>query len=60
MICTEPINGILAATFYEGIGQEWITRDLLFTAHKEGIVRVPISSHLRFSKSRYGVDMSVN
>jgi len=42
MICTDSRKGILTCIFYEGVGQEWISRDLLFTAHKEGIVRVRI------------------
>jgi hypothetical protein len=42
MICTDAKKGILACVFYEGIGHEWIAKDLLFTAHKEGVVRVCI------------------
>jgi len=40
MICADETKGILACVFYEGLGQEWISKDLLFTAHKEGVVRV--------------------
>lgn len=40
MICTDETRGILACVFYDGVGQEWISKDLLFTAHKEGVVRV--------------------
>ena len=40
MITTDSSKGILACVFYEGVGHEWIAKDLLFTAHKEGVVRV--------------------
>jgi hypothetical protein len=40
MISTDDTKGILACVFYEGVGHEWISKDLLFTAHKEGIIRV--------------------
>jgi hypothetical protein len=40
MICADSKNGILACVFYEGVGHEWVAKDLLFTSHKEGIVRV--------------------
>jgi beige protein homolog 1 len=46
MICADSRKGILACVFYEGVGQEWIARDLLFTAHKDGVVRV-ISSEMK-------------
>jgi beige protein homolog 1 len=55
MICADARNGILVCVFYEGVGQEWIAKDLLFTAHKEGIVRV---RHLiSIFDIRFGVDM---
>lgn len=56
MICTESRKGILACVFYEGVSHEWISRDLLFTAHKDGVVRVRISEN-RFTDVRFGVDM---
>ena len=43
MISTEEKKGILACVFYEGVGHEWIAKDLLFTAHKEGIVSVLVT-----------------
>jgi beige protein homolog 1 len=42
MITADSKKGILACVFYEGVGHEWIARDLLFTSHKEGVVRVSI------------------
>jgi beige protein homolog 1 len=57
MICTEARKGIIACVFYEGVGQEWISKDLLFTAHKEGVVRVSNNSCL--ANSRFGADMYV-
>jgi beige protein homolog 1 len=54
MISTDDKKGILACVFYEGVGHEWIVKDLLFTAHKEGVVR---AMTLFFnSDDRYGVD----
>ena len=44
MICADTTKGILACIFYEGVGQEWIAKDLVFTAHKEGVVRVSHSA----------------
>jgi beige protein homolog 1 len=57
MISTDDRKGVLACVFYEGVGHEWIAKDLLFTAHKEGVVRVrtPFFS----SDDRYGVDTCV-
>jgi len=31
---------VLCATFYEGVGNEWVTCELLFTGHKRGVVKV--------------------
>jgi hypothetical protein len=55
MISADEKKGILACVFYEGVGHEWIAKDLLFTAHKEGIVRVR-DSVLSILISRFGVD----
>ena len=33
-------DAILSCACYEGAGNEWLERDLLFTGHKRGIVRV--------------------
>lgn len=57
MICADCRGGILACVFYEGVGQEWIARDLLFTAHKEGVVRVCVLTVV-FLTSRSGADTS--
>lgn len=55
MISADEKNGIRACVFYEGVGHEWIAKDLLFTAHKEGIVRVR-DSVLSILISRFGAD----
>jgi len=58
MICADETKGILACIFYEGVGQEWISKDLLFTAHKEGVVRVSLNSPpVETNPGRFGVDM---
>lgn len=33
-------DSIMSCAFYEGAGNEWLERDILFTGHKRGIVRV--------------------
>ena len=45
MICAEDEHGILSCVFYDGIGHEWIAKDLLFTGHKDGVIRVLLLSH---------------
>lgn len=55
MICADAKKGILACVFYEGVGHEWIAKDLLFTAHKEGVVRV--LHWICIVNVRFGADM---
>lgn len=36
-------DNILSCVFYEGVSDEWLERELLFTGHRRGVVNV--SSH---------------
>jgi hypothetical protein len=56
MICAEDEHGILSCVFYDGIGHEWIAKDLLFTGHKDGVIRVLPLSHIKLTAPRFGVD----
>jgi len=31
---------VVSCAFYEGVGNEWVQRDLLFTGHRRGVVKV--------------------
>jgi len=31
---------IFSCAFYEGLGNEWLQRELLFTGHRRGLVKV--------------------
>src|SRR5436189_2070259 len=44
---------ILSCAFYEGLGNEWLERELLFTGHRRGLVNVsfPELPHLKFAGS---------
>jgi hypothetical protein len=39
-ICETNEDGIVSCAFYEGAGNEWLERELLFTGHKRGLVNV--------------------
>ena len=39
-VCQEQDDMITACAFYEGSGNEYLERDLVFTGHKRGIVNV--------------------
>lgn len=41
-ICDSPEDNILCCAFYEGFGNEWLERELIFTGHKRGIVNVSL------------------
>ncbi|KAI5843402.1 hypothetical protein DFP73DRAFT_80685 [Morchella snyderi] len=41
-ICDGPDDQILSCAFYEGLGNEWLERELLFTGHRRGIVNKSI------------------
>lgn len=35
-----PDDPILTCMFYEGVNDEWLERDLLFTGHRRGVVNI--------------------
>ena len=39
-VCVEGEDCLTACAFYEGSGNEWLERDLVFTGHKRGVVNV--------------------
>ena len=39
-ICHETEDMITACAFYEGSGNEYLERDLIFTGHRRGVVNV--------------------
>lgn len=39
-VCHEPDDIITACAFYEGSGNEYLERDLIFTGQKRGVVNV--------------------
>lgn len=38
--CESTDDGVLDCVFYEGVNNEWLERELLFTGHKRGVVNV--------------------
>lgn len=45
-ICVEGEDLISSCAFYEGNGNEYLERDLIFTGHKRGVVNVSFMSSL--------------
>lgn len=45
-ICTEGDDAVLSCAFYEGSGNEYLERDLIFTGHKRGVVNVNLEAFL--------------
>ena len=39
-VCVERDDAVLSCAFYEGSGNEYLARDLIFTGHKRGVVNV--------------------
>ncbi len=39
-VCSDGKDQILSCAFYEGTGNEWLERSILFTGHKRGCVNV--------------------
>ncbi len=39
-VCDSADDKTLSCVFYEGVGDEWQERELLFTGHKRGVVNV--------------------
>lgn len=44
-VCSEDEGGVVSCAFYEGFGNEWLERELLFTGHVNGIVKVSPPLH---------------
>lgn len=40
--CDQVDDCILSCAFYEGVGNEWLEREILFTGHRKGLVNVSI------------------
>ncbi|PGG98751.1 hypothetical protein AJ79_08771 [Helicocarpus griseus UAMH5409] len=39
-VCEQAEDWILSCAFYEGVSNEWLERELLFTGHKRGLVNI--------------------
>lgn len=39
-VCDAPSDQLICCAFYEGAGNEWLERELIFTGHTRGIVNV--------------------
>jgi WD40 repeat protein len=39
-VCENQDDTVMSCAFYEGIGNEWLERELVFTGHRRGIVNV--------------------
>jgi hypothetical protein len=40
----EDVEGITSVAVYEGVGNEWCERELVFTGHRRGVVKVRVAS----------------
>lgn len=39
-VCDMTEDGVLSCAFYDGHSNEWLERELLFTGHRKGLVKV--------------------
>lgn len=39
-VCGDGDDSVMSCAFYEGSGNEYLQRELLFTGHKRGVVNV--------------------
>ncbi|KAK2875577.1 hypothetical protein FQN49_001601 [Arthroderma sp. PD_2] len=39
-VCEQADDNVLSCAFYEGVGNEWLERELFFTGHRKGLVNV--------------------
>jgi hypothetical protein len=56
----DDFEGITALALYEGVGNEWCERELIFTGHRRGAVKVRITSpttHMLSLKFRPDLDI---
>ena len=44
-VCHETEDTITACAFYEGSGNEYLERDLIFTGHRRGVVNVSYTDY---------------
>lgn len=42
VVCDKNDDGVLSCAFYEGVSNEWLERELLFTGHRRGLVNVSL------------------
>ena len=47
-VCERNDDGVACCAFYEGQGNEWLDRDLIFTGHRRGVVNVRLHVLLSF------------
>lgn len=47
-VCDGPNETVLCCAFYESEGNEWLDRELIFTGHSEGIVKVYTNLSMSF------------
>ncbi|KAI1996119.1 beige protein-like 1 [Ophidiomyces ophidiicola] len=40
IICDQNEDSVLSCAFYEGVSNEWIERELIFTGHRRGLVNI--------------------
>lgn len=45
-VCEAASDCIMSCAFYEGVSNEWLGRELIFTGHKRGLVNVSSQTHL--------------
>jgi hypothetical protein len=60
LVCDTGDDYVVSCAFYDGTGNEWLERDIVFTGHKRGIVNVglfssmPSEGSIQLTPSRYG------
>lgn len=47
-VCVEGDDAVISCAFYEGLGNEYLERDLIFTGQKKGVANVSLSRMFRF------------
>lgn len=52
----EPDDVVNSCAFYEGVGNEWVARELMFTGHRRGVVNVGRFFFSPFHRRRVDVD----
>lgn len=60
-VCVEGDDAVVSCAFYEGSGNEYLERDLIFTGQKKGVANVSSDKNFRIHEgtdSRAGVEHS--